>query len=225
MRDDLSVCAGVDQFLVDCCVCVQRAGCALCSWFWWRVPGGRSRCAGGREVRWPRGSLDLASVGGDAVWWRAGGRGVLWTWSPLWAMPSGDSGLSVGSRVLPLDGRCLGMGGASDGRCRTFGAYGVVYRWIVGVEVSWCVVLSHSTGLYVVIDVSWSLGVPMVLGSNKSHMSIFFTQYKVQFQSRMSLGVSGPQSPCCVFFFARSVVCRLLQYCARKRPMFTVFFR
>ena len=216
MRDDLSVCAGVDQFrLIVVCVCsVPAARC---------VRGFGGAClmgvrgvlvdvrSGGRGVRWTWRPLVVMPG-----WWRAGGRGVLWTWSPLWAMPSGDSGLSVGSRVLPLDGRCLGMGGASDGRCRTFGAYGVVCRWIVGVEVSWCVVLSHSTSLYVVIDVSWSLGVPMVLGSNKSHMSIFFTQYKVQFQSRMSLGVSGPQSPCCVFFFARSVVCRLLQYCATK---------
>ena len=160
--------------------------------------------------------MDVASVGSDS------GLVACWrTWSPLDVESlAGDAERRqwvVGREpCVPLDGRCLGMGGASDGRCRTFGAYGVVYRWIVGVEVSWCVVLSHSTSLYVVIDVSWSLGVPMVLGSNKSHMSIFFTQYKVQFQSRMSLGVSGPQSPCCVFFFARSVVCRLLQYCATK---------
>ena len=107
------------------------------------------------------------------------------------------------------------MGNASgwavplDGQRRMFSVYGVVCRWIDGVEVSWCVGLSDLTSLYVVIDVSWSLGVPMVLGSNKSHMSIFFTQYKVQFQSRMSLGVSGPQSPCCVFSSRglSSVVC------------------
>ena len=68
MRDDLSVCAGVDQFrLIVVCVC--------------SVPA--ARCVRGF------GGACLVGVRGVLVDVRSGGRGVRWTWRPLVVMPYG----------------------------------------------------------------------------------------------------------------------------------------